>query len=441
MISDICLIGDVVIDITLNHNSEDKMRLGGILHAARCLWAFDSSYSIAFFCPEYLEKSIAKFALEYGNANLLKLGNVIGSPNVFFINEAKEIGDQGYNFVLRNEIEIQNNKINFDKLKSCSYKDVLFISGNYSINEVLPAIDKDANIHLDIANNVEDVTYLDKFDRILSTIFISTSSTLFQKFYKDDFLSFANLFKQYTRKLVLKENRGGSRAIDFEDNKILSIPAQTKPIVHSVGVGDVYDACYVLNYNKKSFEESLILSSWVAAEYASTTYPEDFKSNTRRTINSSIGDLIELGGICIPWEKRGKINIYIAAPDFDYINSKYIDLLCNSLLYHNFTPRRPIKENGQMEKDASNVRKNELFSKDIQMINECQILVAVLLNNDPGTLIEIGIGATKGIPTFVYDPHNLAENCMLTQIPNLVSGDLDEIIAEVFISASNQITL
>ena len=47
-------------------------------------------------------------------------------------------------------------------------------------------------------------------------------------------------------------------------------------------------------------------------------------------------------------------------------------------------------------------------------------------------LLRLGLAAANNIPTLVYDPFKIAKNCMLTELPNLVSSDLDEIIAEVF---------
>ena len=64
------------------------------------------------------------------------------------------------------------------------------------------------------------------------------------------------------------------------------------------------------------------------------------------------------------------------------------------------------------------------------------MLIAVLLYNDPGTLIEIGMAVQRGMPTLVYDPKGIADNCMLTECPTLVSSDLDAIMAKVFIEYS-----
>lgn len=67
---------------------------------------------------------------------------------------------------------------------------------------------------------------------------------------------------------------------------------------------------------------------------------------------------------------------------------------------------------------------------------DCQVLVAVMLYDDPGTLIEIGIAVERGIPVIVYDPGSRADNLMLTQLPFLVSSDLDQVISVVFDCAS-----
>jgi nucleoside 2-deoxyribosyltransferase len=438
-ISEICIVGDIVIDITLKQYSvkDTKLRLGGITHAARGLWATDANYSIGHINPQYFDEQISNFLTHHGCLNTTKLGNVEGAPYIFLIKDVKEVGDQGYEFILRDELNVKLFVDRVKELKHKGYKDILFISGNYSIDEIASELSTESNYHIDLTNNVNDLSCLNKFPKKLSTIFISTSSLFFHNNYRGDFTNFANLFSAYADRFVLKENRGGSRAIDFQKGEIILVPSQTRPIQNSVGIGDVFDSAYIFNYRKNSFDDSLNISSWIAAEYAATTYPDNFKTGVKRILSSNINELKQLGGINLAWEDRKLINIYIAGPDFEFINTVEIDNLCNCLLYHNFNPRRPIKENGLMEINASYSRKQELFEKDMKLMDVCHLLVAVLINNDPGTLIEIGLASAKGIPTIVYDPYNQAANCILTQLPDLMSNDLDEIIAEVFIIGSN----
>lgn len=60
--SKICLIGDILVDVTLKTEFNPlKMRLGGIVHAARALWAMGVEYDVAFFSPSYLDVHIYFF--------------------------------------------------------------------------------------------------------------------------------------------------------------------------------------------------------------------------------------------------------------------------------------------------------------------------------------------------------------------------------------------
>ena len=236
---------------------------------------------------------------------------------------------------------------------------------------------------------------------------------------------------------MLKENRGGSRAYDFNTGEHYHVPSQTCPIVHSVGVGDVYDVT-AITASDRNFEDSLCLASWVSMHYAKSTFVDDIKTAVQAVKKIPSEKLKEFSSCLLPWEKRQNCNIYVAAPDFDYVETTPIDILCNSLAYHNFAPHRPVKENGQMSENAPKDERQRLFHGDIHLLDQCNMLIAVLLYNDPGTLIEIGLAAQREMPTLVYDPNKIADNCMLTELPTLVSSNLDEIIAKVFVEYSKQ---
>ena len=91
-----------------------------------------------------------------------------------------------------------------------------------------------------------------------------------------------------------------------------------------------------------------------------------------------------------------------------------------------------------MSQNASKEERLLLFSKDMKLLDECDLLIAVILYDDPGTYIEIGLASQKRIPVIVYDPYERANNCMLTELPLLVSNDLDMIISKVFNVLSKQ---
>lgn len=434
--SKICLIGDILIDVTLKTEFNPlKMRLGGVVHAARALWAMGVEYDVAYFSPSYLDTHIEKYLHEIGCHQIIKLGDVRNLPYTILIGEVKEIGDQQYDFLLGdNNADIDYDKKNFIKLSE--YSQILIISGNYNISFLIPYINDSCKIYGDVANNVKSYDDL-KLERKYDILFISTSSDLFKHSYCS-FNDFMEHLSMYANKVVLKENRGGSRAYDYVKKEKYNIPSQTKSITHSVGVGDVYDVVAML-LDDGPFEDALYRASWIASDYAATTFSEDFKKSVQQTLKVPVIELKSLGGCLLPWEKRPNCNIYIAAPDFSFVDTRPIDLLCNSLEYHNFKPRRPVVENGQMSSNANKEERLNLFIKDMEILNECSMLVAVIIYDDPGTYIEIGMAAQLKLPVIVYDPYKHANNCMLTELPTLVTHDLDLVIAEVFNQYSKQL--
>lgn len=424
----ICIVGDILTDVTLaTTNTNLKMRLGGIVHAVRGLWAMGIDYAVAYFSPSYLDSHIDFFLRKHGCKQIHKLGNVDNCPYTMLISEVKEIGSQGYEFLLHEDIHISYDKDAIHSLNS--FEELMFISGSYDMNIILSEISPESSIYSDVANNVKSIEDL-YAKRQINTLFVSTSSDLFLKEFSD-IDSFFTKLSPFAKNIVLKENRGGSRAYESETGNVYSIPSQTTPILHSVGVGDVYDVVSI-KASCDSLEERLYLASWIAKEYASTTFPVDFSKAAQSILQIPINSLKSCGGCFLPWEVRQKCQIYIAAPDFDFVDTTPIDVICSSLQYHNFKPWRPIKENGQMSINASKEERSRLYNSDMVLFEHCNMLIAVLLYNDPGTLIEIGLAAQRGIPTLVYDPFNKADNCMLTELPTLVSNDMDTILAKVF---------
>lgn len=430
--SKFCILGHIFNDITLKSAATPliKMRLGGIVHAARGMYAVGEEYSVAYFAPSYLDSHIENYLKEIGCAEIIKLGNVTNSPNTVLIQEVQEVGDQGYNFLLNENVEVVYNNSQLAKLDK--FEKILLFAGDFDMSMIMRH-NTQAQYYLDITNDVECLADLGGFH--FRTIFLSTSSTLFKNDYSN-IDSLVNDCQNICEQFVLKENRGGSRAYDYAVKKIVSTPSMTVPVVHSVGVGDVFDTILAIYDQCSPFEHNLLNASYVAAEYAQTTFINDFRTMAQHYLNLPIEDKLKHDEVLLPWDVRKGINIYIAAPDFDFVDTKPIDFICQALEYHNFTPRRPIKENGQMSKEAGKVEKQKLFQSDMVLMGSCQMTLAVLLYNDPGTLIEIGIAAERGMPVLVYDPFSIADNCMLTEIPKVVSADADKIISELFKYAS-----
>jgi hypothetical protein len=89
------LVGEIFVDFTLMQSGkENKLRLGGVAHAARGFWALDVPYSAAVILPHYLEKTASKYFKALGCVDFHVLGQVMGAANVTVILDATEVADQ-----------------------------------------------------------------------------------------------------------------------------------------------------------------------------------------------------------------------------------------------------------------------------------------------------------------------------------------------------------
>jgi nucleoside 2-deoxyribosyltransferase len=428
----VVLVGEVVVDVTLGTATADtKLRFGGVFHAARALWAAGVAYDLAYFAPAYLTKEIDGMAANLGGGRVVKIGDITGAPNVMLIAEATEAGSQGYEHLmwehLRFSFSAQSLLSLFD-----SPCETLILAGNFDLSSLLGALSTlKSPVHVDMGNGPAKIDALKSLGRLPETLFLSTSAAIFPELAPALPKSVQDLVGVVASEIVLKENRGGVRHFSIGE-PVKSVGSQRRDIVHSVGVGDAFDAIFVAFAKEEGVEGALSYAAWIAAEYAATTFPDDLKRAVEQVLRISAAEIAELPSVILPWEARPSRPIYIAAPDFDYVNTSAIDALEAALKYHNFRPRRPVKENGQAKVDMTPNDKRVLYGMDIQLLAQCGVVVGVNIYDDPGTLIELGMAVERGIPTFVYDPSGRAQNVMLVCAPDLVSSSLDKIVTATF---------
>lgn len=434
----VCIVGHAIVDVTYFGGKQDtKLRLGGIAHAARALWAMGIPYSLAYLAPAYLDSAVNEFAAAHGCSSIKKIGNVVGAPNVVTIGEPTEAGSQGYEFLLRDE---QRTLLDLEALKNVAadtaLTDFLIFPGGFDLRCVLETMRPTRGaVHIDANFEPYKLGTLRALGRPIETLIFSTSSERFLLDQKGSVPRLIRAAAKYSDHVIFKENRGGSRL--FRSKSIarpIRIPAQNRNVLHSVGVGDCFDAIFVAGRKKFGIRAALAYASAIAAEYASTTYPDDFRGATVATLKIKPKAIVKLRGTSLPWEARPEKNIYIAGPAFNDIDCGPIRDLVGCLSYHNFTPRLPIAENGHATHESSETEKHKIAAADIRLLDECSLVVAVLLYNDPGTLIEIGIALEKRLPVLVFDPYHIAKNLILTSLPKLVSGSLNEIVSAVFVN-------
>ena len=428
------LVGEVFVDTTITaRGQENKLRLGGIAHAARGFWASGQPFRAAVIIPSYLEPLVRDYLTAFGCIDIQIIGDVTGAPNVTLIFDPTEIADQEYDTLLRDTktVELRYAEAAFEGVE-----DALIFPGSFSLSSVCSMLPPECRLHLDVAYDVADPAALRQLSQPIATIFFSTSSPLLAQCgggTLDDVCSFLAPAKPH--QLIYKENRGGAQLADLSGGEVELLPAQLGRTVNSVGVGDVFAAAYVANLSK-GIAEAGWRATYAAAAYSQTTEPDLFKRYVSRAIALSLDEMRALGGTSLPWHERLKFPIYLAAPDFRDADRSAIERALGALSYHNFLVRRPILENGELPSESPPAVLAETFRKDCQLLRECSLVFAVPTGRDPGTLVEIGIAIEAGIPVVVYDPPRECNNTMVMAGSVEYSDDLDICLNAVFMALS-----
>lgn len=430
----ILVIGELVVDYTVaRHGALCKLRLGGIGHAARGLWAAEVDYSVAAFCPKYLVDEARNYLAKLGCKEFIWLGEVVGAPNVMIIGDVTEVSHQGYDELMRDLKTVQFQ----DPLPKLNvYQKIIIFPGKFDINTLAETFAENARLSFDIAYDLEDLSSLKVFIGRLEAIIISTSSSLFLKLGKTDVVGLLDAIKMLSPDVfLLKENRGGSRLFDMRNGSVEEIPARLVSTANSVGVGDVYSSVMV-SLSHKGWVEAAWRGCQAASVYAQSTFPDDIKRDLQREFRLSLEVLQALGGTAIPWHDRQSYSIYLAGPDFSYVDKRELDSAVESLTYHNFRVRRPVLETGELKRPASEGELRRTYLMDRQLLKECDMVFAVPLSRDPGALVEIGMAIEMGKPVITYDPRRENENTMVVAGSAVYSADLDACLNGTFNAVS-----
>ena len=429
----ILLVGEVVIDVIRLGSEGTSIRPGGICHACRALAAAGARFHVAFAAPSYISEELDAFFTSHGAEGSSWIAETVGAPAVMMVGHPEEATHQGYDWLLRDQMRFRVSQEGLDELAQTRCADVLLIAGDLPLAGVLASLGRSqARVHVDWANAPGPIQEMAALGRPATTFILSTSSPHFLSTYGGQFPAlFSAAVPSLADAVILKENRGGSR-YQRSNSPPIAVGAQIRPVRHSVGVGDCFDAIFVASAQAEDTGTALRKAAWCAAEYAATFNMNRFEMDVRRALALSQHDLSLSPGIRLPWEDRATMSVYIAAPDFAGRDVANIDAVEGALKYHNFRPRRPVQEIGQLPDGATEADRATVCDADLAIIESSSALVGVYDGDDPGTLVEVGFAAGRGIPTLLFDPSHRARNPMLTGIVNRVTHTLDELILEIF---------
>jgi sugar/nucleoside kinase (ribokinase family) len=310
--SALLVVGQVFVDLALyGPHVESKMRLGGVVHAARGLWASGVAYALAAICPNYLVDEAKAYVLAHGCTEFIWLGEVDGAPNVIVIGDVREVSWQGYEDLLRDKRHVS---LHEHLPELAKYANVLVFPGRFNLDALRPMFSVEATFDFDVAYDVDGLSALASYTGHLRTIIISTSSPLFAGEAAQHIDGFLSTVKHLGAKwLLLKENRGGSRLFELDSSEVEYIPAQLGKTVNSVGVGDAYSAVL----SGLSTSDGVVTAAWrgaqVASRYAqtpSTRYTARFAAGSCYAANP-VGNLSALARTPQAFDLLGRSRLFL----------------------------------------------------------------------------------------------------------------------------------
>jgi nucleoside 2-deoxyribosyltransferase len=423
----VLVIGEVFVD---RHVDQSLVRLGGLFHVARALHALQTHYAAAYVGPAYLDQECSSRLRNLGAHSFAKIGDVVGAPNIVEIRESTEAGQQGYEDLLREQRSIRFNVAELETLlRDYGPTDILVLSGEIRPQILATLLPPGARLYVDTDHDAADAWSAAR----LHTVLCSTSGEPFRRCGRDP----ETLRQHYSRigaaAVVLKENRGGSRVWTPVSNRTAhEAPAFPTSTEHSVGVGDCFDAVWLAVSDSEPPADRLRAAAYVASIYASTFDHQTFVRDVASVLRSPEIGAAGLTGIRLSWESRATKNIYLAAPDFPDVDTQLLDLLEEAVQYHNFRPRRPVKELGLANSTMTVSERRDLYFRDLELLETCDALIALPLTDDSGTFAELGRFSGTARPSILFDPSGRVGNLFARNVAARTCRSRTEVIDALF---------
>lgn len=183
--------------------------------------------------------------------------------------------------------------------------------------------------------------------------------------------------------LVIKRGAKGATVFHSIDDEGTSIPVFKTTHVWPIGSGDVFTIVFAYHwFNGYSPEESAMKASKAVAAYC-----------------ESLGSYEELSqhlkDVFPEHKPRKQGNVYLAGPFFTMNEKRFVTECRNILKAMGVTVFSPYHDVGEGEAE-------DVVPKDIEAIDVCDCVFAIVDGLDSGTLFEIGYAVAKGKKVVVY---------------------------------------
>jgi Nucleoside 2-deoxyribosyltransferase len=419
----ILIVGNIQVDIhheALNHNLAPTLRLGGIMHLARLFSALKIDFIVGYYAPDTLDKNIYSYCLELQALGCYKLGTIESSSNI----ELPE------NFINSNKSK-NNKQVVFSDLKDLINKikptDLILNLQEFDYKNISLDINRyQGRIHINYLNYKS--YNLDSIEKKIDTLIITDYSI------KDNEKLKTEYFNQFKNKSInhflIENNQKGIICFDNVKHKLYKSPNYNLKNINKTGVSEVFLATFIIPKFEDNFYKKLNFSTLITKIYIKNIDFKKFKKTINELLKNNIINQKSLS--TLSWDEKKEHHIYLAAPDFPHVDTTKLEELNEYLLFHNFRPRLPIRENGLVSKNMTYEDELKLYNGDIALLDKSSLLIAILLYNDPGTLVELGMIKQAGKPTIIYDPYNICENLFVRHTADYLCKTVKEVLEATY---------
>jgi len=173
---------------------------------------------------------------------------------------------------------------------------------------------------------------------------------------------------------------GGRGALVAAGSSREIIPAYKSESIWKIGSGDVFSASFALFWGVQGLAplEAADLASRATSYYCGT---KALPIPSKQTLLDMAVDPV----------RGGTGRVYIAAPFFNLAERWLVEELRTQLLQMGIEVFSPLHDVGVGSG-------HEVAKKDLDGLDECQVVLAILNGGDAGTIFEVGYAVSRGIP-------------------------------------------
>lgn len=246
---------------------------------------------------------------------------------------------------------------------------------------------------------------------------------------KKNLIDCGNEFLRNNAEVVVIKN-GVFGAYIFTSEGVETIPSYQTKVLKKIGTGDIFTAvfAYLWAYGGHTPRFSAKQASMAVANYC----------------YSEILPLSEVGMVSEEkWEDKAVYpndidaknqQIYLAAPLFGISQRWVIEEVRSILQSFGIRVFSPLHDVGHSEKTRYETSQS-IAEKDLEGLKNSNVVLAIVEEYDPGTLVEIGYAMKAGKPVIVYSPKNLREEGMLMLNSKNITGVYDELDYAIYNAA------